>query len=361
MAKKSKFLLYITTLILSIMSLSLLSTIPTFALNKCKGIQQKGECESKNGETCLVVGNFSACRKPQGKCYIAQVFPSNNYNDVDDYNKALNYCQGNPIENDSETAKEHIEEELEIVIPSSNEGGNGSDSGNSSGGSGNVDATFTGENCNGTFLGLISWCKGVNISSEETLKTGIWTIAANVATDITVIAAYLVLGFVIYGGYLYLLSGGDATKVANGKKTIANAFIGLGIVLSANIILTAIRVILIGKDNAFASCYVDYGNCPNPTDMVSSAIQWVIGVAGLVSAIFIVIGGVSYMTSSGEPAKLEKAKKTILYAVIGLAIVALAEIITAFVTNIIKDASTQAYQITNQTTISKEVHVQKNS
>ena len=209
-----------------------------------------------------------------------------------------------------------------------------------------------------SFLGLTSWDCDVNIEDEETLKTGIWKIAANIATDITVIAAYLVLGFVIYGGYLYLLSNGDASKVANGKKTIINSFIGLAIVMLAYIILNAIRIALIG-DSSFGQCDLTTGaNCvENPNTIVESAIQWIIGIAGIVSAIFVVYGGISYVTSSGDPAKLQKAKQTILYALIGLAIVALAELITAFVANIIRDANNNATPSSyiNQT-IAKEVN-----
>lgn len=50
----------------------------------------------------------------------------------------------------------------------------------------------------------------------------------------------------------------------------------------------------------------------------------VIGISGLVAVVFVIIGGVSYMTSSGEAAKLEKAKKTIISAVIGMIICVLA-------------------------------------
>ena len=81
------------------------------------------------------------------------------------------------------------------------------------------------------------------------------------------------------------------------------------------------------------------GNCISATDVIGGAIQWFVAIAGIVSAIFVVYGGISYATSAGDPSKLQKAKNMIIYALIGLAIVALAEIITAFVTNIIKDAN----------------------
>lgn len=204
--------------------------------------------------------------------------------------------------------------------------------------------------CDNSFLGIDAWDCGLanDVASEDDLKKNVWVIAVNVAKDITVIAAYLVIGYVIYGGYLYTFSGGDPNKVATGKKALTQAFIGLTIVMSANLLMSTIRYALL-KDTAFDcistqqdGTIVATGTCTKSGEVLVNAIHWFIAVAGIVSAIFVVYGGISYATSSGEPSKLEKAKKTILYALIGLSIVALAEVITAFVSNMIREANKNA-------------------
>lgn len=58
--------------------------------------------------------------------------------------------------------------------------------------------------------------------------------------------------------------------------------------------------------------------------IITGILNSIIAISGLVAVIYVVIGGVNYMTSSGDAAKLEKAKKTILYATIGLVISVLA-------------------------------------
>jgi hypothetical protein len=58
--------------------------------------------------------------------------------------------------------------------------------------------------------------------------------------------------------------------------------------------------------------------------VIVSILNAVIGVAGIVAVIFIIIGGINYMTSGGDSTKVEKGKKTIIYALIGLVICALA-------------------------------------
>ncbi|HEY5267594.1 MAG TPA: pilin [Candidatus Saccharimonadales bacterium] len=56
-------------------------------------------------------------------------------------------------------------------------------------------------------------------------------------------------------------------------------------------------------------------------------------VVGITAVIMIIVGGVKYITSSGNAERTNGAKNTILYAIIGLLIVALAQIIVKFVLN----------------------------
>lgn len=54
-------------------------------------------------------------------------------------------------------------------------------------------------------------------------------------------------------------------------------------------------------------------------------------VVGVVAVLMIIVGGFRYITSGGKQESVTGAKSTILYAVIGLVIVALAQIIVKFV------------------------------
>ena len=66
-------------------------------------------------------------------------------------------------------------------------------------------------------------------------------------------------------------------------------------------------------------------------DNIQAIINAVIGVLGLICVVIIIIGGVNYMTSSGDAGKVKKAKDTILYGIIGLVICVLAFAIVNFV------------------------------
>lgn len=73
---------------------------------------------------------------------------------------------------------------------------------------------------------------------------------------------------------------------------------------------------------------------------IVTLLSAIIGALGLVAVVTIVIGGINYMTSAGDAQKLKKAKDTILYACIGLAICAVAFAATNFAINIINSSST---------------------
>lgn len=56
-------------------------------------------------------------------------------------------------------------------------------------------------------------------------------------------------------------------------------------------------------------------------------------VVGIIAVIMIIYGGLRYITSGGESGNVSSAKNTLLFAIIGLVIVAIAQIIVHWVLN----------------------------
>lgn len=54
--------------------------------------------------------------------------------------------------------------------------------------------------------------------------------------------------------------------------------------------------------------------------VLQNLLQIGLQVAGLLAVVFLIIGGLMYIMSAGEPARVAKAKATIINAVIGLII-----------------------------------------
>ena len=81
------------------------------------------------------------------------------------------------------------------------------------------------------------------------------------------------------------------------------------------------------------------GDVVKVQDFIRNIIKVSAGFAGLVAAGFFVIGGFTYITSSGNPERLDRAKHTLVWSAVGLAIV-----IAAFViSNIVTDLATSAF------------------
>lgn len=108
-------------------------------------------------------------------------------------------------------------------------------------------------------LGVVPWYRG--LQSEETDKQGnkycavtipkdgglskfVTMIALNILQAAFTIAAYVAIFFIIKGGFTYMLSAGSSDGMANAKKTITNAIIGLVIVLLSTAIINTIAGIL---------------------------------------------------------------------------------------------------------------------
>ncbi|MEK7472379.1 MAG: hypothetical protein AAB624_03990, partial [Patescibacteria group bacterium] len=93
-----------------------------------------------------------------------------------------------------------------------------------------------------------------------------------------------------------------------------------------------------GTTNCDASDTVDADNRIN--GIIAAAIRIFQVVVGLISIIMIIMGGLKYITSGGDAASVGSAKNTILYALVGIVVVALAEIIVQFVLNRASNAGT---------------------
>ena len=96
---------------------------------------------------------------------------------------------------------------------------------------------------------------------------------------------------------------------------------------------------------AHAQCAADDANDPlgidcagdsgltrqDPRILVGNIIRVVLGLLGIVALVIVLMAGFQWMTSAGNSEKVEGAKKMLLSAVIGLAIILSAYAVTDFV------------------------------
>jgi hypothetical protein len=66
---------------------------------------------------------------------------------------------------------------------------------------------------------------------------------------------------------------------------------------------------------------------------VQSLLEAAFAIIGVVAVILVVIGGLQFILAQGDPQSVARARKTVIYAVIGLGVAVSAEVIVAFVVN----------------------------
>jgi hypothetical protein len=72
-------------------------------------------------------------------------------------------------------------------------------------------------------------------------------------------------------------------------------------------------------------------NTPTVDNAISAAINILSSIVGIAGVIMVVVGGFKYITAGGDTNKVGAAKTTIIYALIGLVIAAMAQVLVHYV------------------------------
>lgn len=89
----------------------------------------------------------------------------------------------------------------------------------------------------GFFAGIVPDCNPVDCTTEDLLE-----LVVNVINFLITISLVVATLFLVWGGFVFLTSGGSPERISSGKKTITAAIIGIVIVLASvfliNVFLT---------------------------------------------------------------------------------------------------------------------------
>ena len=81
-------------------------------------------------------------------------------------------------------------------------------------------------------------------------------------------------------------------------------------------------------------------NCPQSTTTISggmaSIIQILMILVGMLAVVFIIVSGIQMSISAGSPQRFERARETLLYAVVGLGVAIGAYAIVTFIAGSVK-------------------------
>lgn len=114
-------------------------------------------------------------------------------------------------------------------------------------------------------------------------------------------------------------------------KIIAQIFTGI----SATFVLCAGKVMAFSVQEGAEAARADGmpTNLIGPTGIFTQISNTILYIVGIISVIMLVWGGLRYIISGGDSKKVNDAKNTVLYAIIGLIIAILSYAIINFVLN----------------------------
>lgn len=201
------------------------------------------------------------------------------------------------------------------------------------------------DTCRPTFFGLKPWYYYLELDGKTcevknfTLlgaKSSVLLIILAIIDDLLRLAGIVAVGYVIYAGIRYVTSQGSPEETNKAKTTLLNALIGLVIAMIAIGLVAFIgnKFGTGGGTGAAVKTTLDTSALPTTqagAPQIKTIISVVLGIVGALSLLFVTIGGFRYVLSQGDPQATSKAKDTILYALIGLLVTALAQAIVTFV------------------------------
>lgn len=133
-------------------------------------------------------------------------------------------------------------------------------------------------------------------------------------------------------------------------KKIKNALLSVGVfsLLAVPVLAPAVAYADITSDLCSGSsfdtsgngtCNQDSNNGAGIDTILKKVIQIFSIIVGFVAVVMIIVGGIKYITSGGNDSSVAGAKNTIIYAVIGLIIVALSQVLVHYVLNNVANAT----------------------
>ncbi len=78
------------------------------------------------------------------------------------------------------------------------------------------------------------------------------------------------------------------------------------------------------------------GSLTGPGGIISTVLTWFLILAGAIAVIYLIYGGILYITAGGDAEKATKGRTALINAIIGIIIIALAILIVQWVSGIIQ-------------------------
>ena len=82
-----------------------------------------------------------------------------------------------------------------------------------------------------------------------------------------------------------------------------------------------------------ATCNTGLPTVPASSKNLQHGLEAAFGIIAVVAVVMVVVGGLQFVLAQGDPQTVVRARKTIIYAVVGLVVAVSADVIVGFVLN----------------------------
>jgi hypothetical protein len=181
------------------------------------------------------------------------------------------------------------------------------------------------------------------IDSDHTMQN-LDVLIVNMIKAVMSLLGIILLILIIYAAFLWMTAAGNAPQVAKAKTILTNAIIGLILVMTAYGITLFVVTALSGGDTGTLAGNLDTsGESTNLSDqsfgvILGSLISSFLGILGIIFLLLTLYSGFLWMTAAGNPTQVDKAKRLMTQAIIGLVIMLSSYGVTRFVINQLDDA-----------------------
>lgn len=138
------------------------------------------------------------------------------------------------------------------------------------------------------------------------------TVLPNAAAFLVRITAGAAVLFIIMAGYQFMLARGDDAKITAGRWAVLNALMGLALAIVSQVIVSGVVTegSIIGAQNEI--------------DLLSAVRNILLLALNATFLIVVVYGGILMLNARGKPDEFRKGTATVTWAIIGAAIINLA-------------------------------------
>jgi heme O synthase-like polyprenyltransferase len=139
---------------------------------------------------------------------------------------------------------------------------------------------------------------------------------SGILSQVYLIAGIVAVIMLVWAGIQYITSTGDPGKAKTARQNIVYSLTGLAVIICAY----AITNFVTSNVNATTS----------PSALAANITSIGFLAVGILSVLVIIISGIRYVTSAGDPGRAKSARQTLTYALIGTMVAVFAYAIVSY-------------------------------